>query len=247
MRIQLMSDLHFEYHRDRGRQWISTLDSYGVDVLILAGDIAEVREGHLAEVLGLFLERFKQVVFVPGNHEYYGSTILEAGQTFESLNADFEHLHILRRESVTIKGQRFVGASLWFTERFDEEHVGLEGRLNDFHKIGGGFKQWVYQEAKRDSEFLLTSVQEGDVVITHHIPSSRGVATKWQSVIDGFGRFFVHALPEEVIQKSRLWCHGHGHDSVQTQIGAHTLVANPFGYLGVEENPSFNPGLVFEI
>ena len=247
MRIQLMSDLHFEFHDDRGRAWISDLEVCDVDVLILAGDIAEVRDGHLAEVLGLFLEKFKKVIFVPGNHEYYGSTIQEAGRTFESLNGQFEHLHILRRELVNIEGQRFVGASLWFTERSDEEHAVLENRLNDFHKIGGGFRKWVYQEAKRDSEFLLANVQEGDVVITHHIPSARGVAPKWQAVIDGFGRFFVHALPEEVIQKSKLWCHGHGHDSVQTQIGTHTLAANPFGYLKVEENPSFDPGLIFEL
>ena len=247
MRLQLMSDLHFEYHPDRGRAWIANLDASGVDILVLAGDIAEVRDDHLAEVLGLFVERFPEVVFVPGNHEYYGSIIDDAHGVFDSLNEELEHLHILRRQTVSIEGQRFVGASLWFTEQFDEEHAALENRLNDFHKIGGGFREWVYKEALRDAHFLQDNVRNGDVVITHHIPSTRGVADKWQSVIDGFGRFFVHPLPEEVIQKSTLWCHGHGHDRVQTQVGKHILAANPFGYLGVEENPGFDPRLVFEV
>ena len=247
MRIQLMSDLHFEFHDDRGREWISSQNADDVDVLILAGDIAEVRDGHLAEVLEAFVKKFPDVVFVPGNHEYYGSTIADASTVFEDLNAQLETLHILRRQTVNIRGQRFVGASLWFPERFDEEHSELENRLNDFHKIGGGFRGWVYEEAKRDAQFLVETVLKGDVVITHHIPSARGVAAKWQSVIDGFGRFFVHPLPEDVIQRSTLWCHGHGHDSVQTRIGEHTLSANPFGYLGVEENPGYNPSLIFEL
>ena len=247
MRLQLMSDLHFEFHADRGSGWISTLDPQGVDVLILAGDIAEVRDGQLRDVLQHFVRLYPQVIFVPGNHEYYGSTISEAESAFHALDAELEALHILRRETVTVEGQRFVGASLWFTERFDEAHAALETRLNDFHKIGGGFREWVYEEASLDAEFLKDTVCEGDVVITHHIPSKRGVADKWQSVIDGFGRFFVHPLPEEVIQKSTLWCHGHGHDRVQTQVGNHILAANPFGYLGVEENPDFEPRLIFEV
>ena len=58
MKIQLLSDLHIEFHQDRGAAWIDTLDSTDVDVLILAGDIAEVKDGLLSDVLREFTHRY---------------------------------------------------------------------------------------------------------------------------------------------------------------------------------------------
>jgi predicted phosphodiesterase len=40
MHIQLLSDLHFEFHADHGQSFVESLDPRGVDVLVLAGDIA---------------------------------------------------------------------------------------------------------------------------------------------------------------------------------------------------------------
>ena len=223
------------------------LDPSDVDVLVLAGDVGEVRNGLLEDALKAFSSLYPNVVFVPGNHEYYGASLLECDQAFRTLDESIPNLHILRRNVVELLGQRFIGTSLWFTEKVDDQQAELEKRLNDFHQISGGFRDWVYEEAARDAAFLNDTVRDGDVVVTHHIPSPRGVAERWQARIEGFGRFFVHALPEELIERSRLWCHGHGHDSVRTQVGNHTLVANPFGYLGAAENPDFDPKLVFEI
>jgi predicted phosphodiesterase len=73
MRLQLLSDLHFEFHRDGGRSFVDSFDPTGIDVLVLAGDIA-VAEG-IPHALALLCERFRDatVVFVHGNHEFYGS------------------------------------------------------------------------------------------------------------------------------------------------------------------------------
>ena len=66
MNVQLLSDLHIEFHQDRGAAWIDALDPTDVDVLILAGDIAEVKDELLGDVLREFTDRYPQVVFVPG-------------------------------------------------------------------------------------------------------------------------------------------------------------------------------------
>jgi len=73
MRLQLLSDLHFEFHRDGGREFVDSLDLGGIDVLVIAGDVA-VAEG-LLPALSLLCERFRDasVVYVHGNHEFYGS------------------------------------------------------------------------------------------------------------------------------------------------------------------------------
>ena len=221
------------------------LEPTDVDVLILAGDIAEVKDELLGDVLQEFTHRYPRLSL--SRITTLGSSLDVCHEVFESLGQRISNLHILRRSSVEIAGQRFVGASLWFTHRDDEDHAQLENRLNDFHKIAGGFRSWVYDEAQRDASYLHQAVQPGDIVVTHHIPSIRGVAPKWLKVVDGFGRFFVHSLPESLVRRARIWCHGHGHDSVRTDLDGHTLIANPFGYLGVEENPDFNPRLLLEV
>src|SRR5262245_11015037 len=73
MRIQLLSDVHVEFHRDDGRAFVESLDPTDVDVLVLAGDIA-VGEG-IPGTLSRFCRRYcnSSVVYVHGNHEFYGS------------------------------------------------------------------------------------------------------------------------------------------------------------------------------
>lgn len=246
MKLQLLSDLHFEYHSDGGQAWIKGLNPSDVDILILAGDIAEVRGGILSQALHQFCDLYPEVIFVPGNHEYYGSSIAEADAVFDHLGKH-GNLHVLRGDTVSIAGQRFVGATLWFTRRDDPNHAMWQLRLNDFHKIEGDFETWVYHQAAMDAQYLHEHIQDGDIVITHHIPSSRGVAPRWQSSIHDFGRFFVHQLPESLVKKAKVWCHGHGHDSILSREDGHLLIANPFGYLDHEVNDGFNQKLIIEI
>jgi len=52
MRLQIMSDLHFEMHADGGAGLICELDPTGVDVLVLAGDITMAR--HYANLESVF-------------------------------------------------------------------------------------------------------------------------------------------------------------------------------------------------
>lgn len=247
MLLQVMSDLHLECHPDKGVAWIERLDPTQVDVLILAGDIAEFRGGLLERALRLFCSRYPEVIFVPGNHEYYGSELEDCERGFAELDDAIFNLHILNGSEVNLHGQRFIGATLWFKDREGEDADFWRLRLNDYRQIKGGFASWVSSRAERDFSYLSREVQAGDVVITHHIPSRRGVAPRWRSSIDDFGRFFVHELPEEVVQKSKVWCHGHGHDSVQTELEGHRLISNPFGYWKIEENQEFNARLLIQI
>ena len=52
MKLQIMSDLHFEMHADGGAELIRELDPTGVDVLVLAGDITMAR--HYEDLTSVF-------------------------------------------------------------------------------------------------------------------------------------------------------------------------------------------------
>lgn len=74
MRIRLLSDLHFEFHKDDGRGFIQGLKPRGEDVLVLAGDIMKMRLGFF-RVLTLFRKQFPDcpIVIIFGNHEFHES------------------------------------------------------------------------------------------------------------------------------------------------------------------------------
>ena len=44
MRLQLLSDLHFEFHRDHGRSFVSSLDPSGVDILVVGSAILKAKD-----------------------------------------------------------------------------------------------------------------------------------------------------------------------------------------------------------
>src|SRR5215831_17454804 len=142
MRVQVLSDLHFEFDRDRGEAFALGVPVVG-DVLVLAGDIIPLRKpDEVRRIFGWFCGRFPQVVFVPGNHEYYKTRPAEVNALLADCAPQFANLHVLNPGIATIGGARFVGATLWFAETPDEEKY--REMLFDFRLIGD-FVPWVHQ------------------------------------------------------------------------------------------------------
>lgn len=78
-----------------------------VDVVILAGDI-DVKGCGVS-----FAKRFPcRVVYVAGDHEYYGRAILRLTEKLKEA-AVGSNVHLLDCDAVVIGGTRFLGASLW--------------------------------------------------------------------------------------------------------------------------------------
>jgi predicted phosphodiesterase len=70
MRVFAISDVHADF-RDNLQQLAQlSTQSYRDDALIVAGDVSHDL-AVLRQTLGIFLERFRHVFFVPGNHELW--------------------------------------------------------------------------------------------------------------------------------------------------------------------------------
>ncbi len=242
MRIQVISDIHSEFHQDGGASFVGRFQEPEADVLVVAGDIGTL-DGtfHVLEELARL---FPHVVCVMGNHDYYHSSIQQVERLSRHFSKKVPNLHVLENDTVTINGQRFVGGTLWFP---DSPKVALrKNGLNDYHLIGGGFEEWVKGRNKESVEFLQNSVTSKDVVVTHHIPTSAGVHSRWRNApLNLFFTCDLSALIQD--RQPRLWAYGHTHDSLRFQIGDTLLVCNPFGYLVREENPRFSWDEVVDI
>jgi Icc-related predicted phosphoesterase len=144
---------------------------------------------------------------------------------------------------VSIDGQRFIGSTLWFA------HSGVfengDDSLNDFSKISG-FREWVGKQASRSANYLNTNLMEGDVVITHHLPSSQSVHKAYQG--SPLNKYFLHDVSGLVEGAgAKLWIHGHTHSSMDYWANRTRVVCNPFGYLRYEENSQFVEKLTISV
>jgi len=223
-----MSDLHFEFHRDGGRKFVDDLDPQGAKILILAGDVIPVRFlDQVRRVFRSFLEKYETVIFVPGNHEYYGSEpqhvsnlltamYQESGGRFVVLDPGYWMGH----------GLKIVGATMWFRDH--PMNAGLAHMINDFDQIKK-FVPWIYEKNAHDLKFLYENVREGDIVVTHHLPTPLSHASRFKD--SNLNRFFLCDVSELILEnKPKLWVHGHSHDPSDYVIGSTHVVANPLGY-----------------
>ncbi len=106
MRLQVFSDIHVDVVGGFEPRLAA-----GVDAVVMAGDVCE----GAVEAMG-FLRRHiplpTPILFVPGNHEYYGRSIIKERR--EAALAAVEHdIRLLDDSVVHLGNVRFVGATLW--------------------------------------------------------------------------------------------------------------------------------------
>ena len=236
MQLQILSDLHFEFHADAGQSFVASLDPRGVDVLVLAGDIA-VGNG-IGAALDRLCARYADavVVYVHGNHELYGTTRESVVAITHAAAGRNSNLRWLDKTTVEIGGHRFLGAPLWFP-RPAADALHLKVMMSDFRQIRD-FESWVYAENERALAFLEQELRRGDIVVTHYLPAEASIAPRWKG--DPLNAFFVCDVEPLIRERGpALWIHGHTHDSVDVILGDTRILANPFGYVRHETNPAF--------
>lgn len=244
-RLLVLSDLHLEFHADTGREFVKHLPQVECDAVCLCGDIASGRG--LALALRFFCERFERVLFTTGNHEFYGSNLYSVRHVLHETIAKHSNLTWLEREVFTFpSGQRVLGTSLWYPPTVYARRY--ENDWSDFGHIEG-LKKWVYDEAQRSNLWLRENLREGDVVMSHFLPSYRSVHLKYAQEISNC--YFVHDV-EALIEERRpaAWLHGHTHESMDYTLGSTRVVCNPYGYKTLNPsrlNPLFDPTKVLDI
>lgn len=226
--IQVMSDLHLEFHRDGGEGFIRSLDPQNVDVLVLAGDITVGEQRAKTAIKRFFEQGYRKVLYVAGNHEFYSGKRKWFLAAMARLEAKLPGFKFMERGTVTLDGTTFHGTTLWF--RDDPMNALYRHDLNDFHQIKD-IDVWLYQENHFSVEFLKRSVRPGDVVITHHAPCSLSVGPEFRT--SPLNCFYVCDMTRMMeANQPKLWIHGHMHHRSDYEVYDTRVVCNPLGYPG---------------
>ncbi len=242
MKLQIASDLHLEFGHS------PKLHDVGADVLVLAGDIGTANDETVEWVLGLS-ERYQAVLYVPGNHEFYGKDLDAADSFMRTMSASGGY-EWMNNQAVRVGERRFVGSPLWANFCNEPSSIMKAGRaISDFHRIrrGGGLLTpgAMLELHEKAVEFLTETVEPDDIVITHWPPTLKARHPGFP--MDDIARYFCADIPQAVESiRPELWICGHTHHNVDFMFGKTRILSNQGGY--PHEAPAgYDPGLVVEV
>lgn len=232
----------------------------GADLVVLAGDVGR------PNIAASWASNFDApVLYVPGNHEFYGGSIAGTVKELKQLCAGTD-IRVLDNDEAIVGGVRFLGTTLWTD--FMLFGAGAKQRaamrdairlMRDFSRIRAlktSERSFTPADAaalfRLQSAWLESKLAESfagpTVVITHHAPSPKSIHPRFADSL--LNACFVSDAEHLVDGKhTRLWIHGHTHDSFDYMLNGTRVVCNPRGYAkdGVNENPLFDPHFVVEI
>jgi len=254
MRIWTISDLHLEVEG-----LYAPLAVPDADVCVIAGDLTRPLAAGVRWIAENILPNMP-VVYVPGNHEFYRSSVKEG--TAEGIEEAKRHpdLHLLLDDFAVIGGVRFLGCSLWTDFRLmGQQPIAMEfarGLMNDYKTISWRKHPWerltprhTLEMHEKSRTFLRSAMAipfDGPtVVVTHHCPHPGSIHDKYRG--DLLNAAFCSDLTDEIeMGRPELWIHGHTHHAFDYVVGETRIVCNPRGY-GTENRAGFDPSLVVDV
>lgn len=242
MKISVYSDLHNEFSQ-------FAPPPTDADVVVLAGDIdTNARSVKWAN------EAFSRpVIYVAGNHEFYGGHI---DRTLKKMrDAAAPHVHVLENQAWIWQQTRFLCTTAWTDYSSTGDVVAATqicwDWMNDFRaiRVDTNFRRLrpadliVRNHIARSwlSDELSKPFNGKTVVVTHHSPTPHVMGDKHDGHLNAA---YSNSWPE-LIEKADLWIFGHTHFAVDVELAGCRVISNPRGY--PREQTGFQPNLQVEI
>jgi predicted phosphodiesterase len=242
MKLRIYSDLHNEFSR------FDPTPS-DADMVILAGDIDLKSRG-----VPWANETFQcPVIYVCGNHEYYGGHLDNTLRKMKE--AALPHVHVLENEVLILGRTRFLVTTAW-TDYSSTGDVVAAKRIawewmNDFRVIraDSNYRRLrpddLIAKSKLAYAWLTKELDKpfdgNTVVVTHHAPVLDHVGD------DHPGHLIAAYANDwsELLGKADLWVYGHTHVAANFFKEGCRVVSNPRGYPG--QNTGFDPDLLIGV
>lgn len=243
------SDLHLDF----GSLVIDNTE--GADCLILAGDIIEFSQlvpksdlsyNYVDEFFKNISDQFKQVIWVPGNHEYYGGSIWQGPRIAERYleKNGFGNIKVVDNGVVYVNDIPVIGTTLW-TSLDNANPIVMEA-------VGRSINDYVHINTKRgDIDVVLRPIDTYNmhmaairfldetitdvpcIVVSHHAPSF-ACSDYPPSVID---HAYMSNLCDFILDRPTIkkWVFGHTHSRKQFDLGDTEILSNCRGYAKYEK------------
>lgn len=287
MKFRIFSDVHAEFFNTpsyQSKKFERVLNRYIPEtaedhdtILLCAGDMGVLGGSNsktsFMPVMKLLGKRFKEVICIPGNHEYYGTVGLFGNiHNWWKEHGNLNNVTLLENQYKCIGNICIIGCTLWTDfQGYPVARLHAESVMNDFKQIKTGIlhthtEPYVHRigthktittadmidEHSKSVEFIkealryCTTARMTPVVLTHHAPSFASVASRFKG--DLLNSAFASDLSALIFEYApAYWVHGHMHDSADYTLGNCRVLCNPLGYHGYEINRMFNSSLSITI
>lgn len=231
--IGIASDLHLEF----GHTFNIPDD---IDVLVLAGDVCTGKTRHLFEEL---IDRapspIEKIYYVPGNHDYWFSSIEDTHSWLWDLSSLFPRFVPFitggKPHDFLTKDICVMGSTLWYPDTPDCWF--MQNSMNDFTYIEGFTPAIAIEENRRAHDYFEKAPKDTKLIwITHHLPSYQSCDPKYKG--SRLNCYYVDPSMEKLIERLQpsIYIHGHSHEAVQYKIRNTLVMSNPRGYPGETNN-----------
>lgn len=242
MDIQIASDLHLELEwNTRHFEQCPLIPS--ADILVLAGDIMFLDDGFAEHHFWDRVSKdFKQVYFLPGNHEYYNGTDVSNNITGLEIR---HNVHLLNNDSVEVDENLIVFTTLWSNI---PAHLScpMLSKASDFRYIlykGDTLSIESYNELNEEALLFLKSQLSrpirNKIIVSHHVPLLELLPARLHG---SWGVSLYSNRLDGILRDNDIhtWVYGHSHyPHDDSTIYGTRFCTNPFGYQANRQNPCF--------
>lgn len=228
--IQVCSDLHLEYDDISETDFVNIIIPTA-EILILAGDIGNPFSQLFRKFIYYCSQHFTYVLFVSGNHEYYGYNITvvdSAIEKFFSLSSEIPKKNViyLNNKTFDYDGIRFIGTTLWSELNTQISNYDYKNIMQDYTKIAK-FTPELHNAYFLNNKLFIESHLKNQkcVIITHHAPSYQCIEPSFKD--DKFNCCFASNL-DHLLQHNNLigWIYGHLHYNIKKYDKKNVLYSN---------------------
>jgi predicted phosphohydrolase len=222
------------------------------DILILAGDIVPLHDEFLNNPFFSYISRnYKQVFWVPGNHEYYYRNIFDFGSSFNMKLRD--NITVLNNTVLQVEDIHFIFSTLW-TKIGEKNEKYIELNVSDFEFITNNDKKFRVKDLNKLHNESLNFIKQSTnpevtktVIVTHHLPSIRCNKSEHnKSIINE--AFSVDLTGFIETSNVNFWIYGHSHfNQKPIHIGKTILLTNQLGYIQQNEHNGFRNNAYFSL
>eukprot|EP01060_Flectonema_neradi_P038661 TRINITY_DN8192_c0_g1_i1.p1 TRINITY_DN8192_c0_g1~~TRINITY_DN8192_c0_g1_i1.p1 ORF type:complete len:296 (+),score=41.94 TRINITY_DN8192_c0_g1_i1:60-947(+) len=227
--IQIASDIHLEMFKSYENVTLPVPKS---PVLALLGDIGYPLSDIFQEFISDMCSKFRHVIMVSGNHEYYTSDIetVEARlRLFEKELPNFKYLQQGSIELDIIPGYRIVGCTLW-VDFCEADQYCAHMCINDYTHVsvidGDAKRKLTTQDTQKlhasHFKFIQNEIENSDkplIILTHHAPTAyKCISVEESEQNDVIYRMNFTHLERFMSNKIAAWLFGHTHENVDVIV-----------------------------
>lgn len=249
-KIQILSDLHLEFVPENKLDSVLLDIDVDCDAILIAGDTFTHNSVHASMQSIAKIWYDKQVIFIPGNHEYYNSSKSAMDHTLQAVSDDYDNITFLENGYEFIGDEIVViGACGWHDTQGDN---GMR-MMNDFRII----TDLKYDPAmsmewnKISKQFFVDTMEEFKgkkkiICMTHNSPIKDFIVEKYRGspLNELFANDWTDIIEEH---EPDVWVSGHWHQSKKFKKGKTLFIENSYGYYNHAPVGDFNKNLVLNI